>query len=208
MDELLMCKNELFKSLKRRGHLLQENNELKKVNNELMEEIERLEGELSDTTRLLDRTYSVGSNISDRTYSVGSELSDTTQGSEMELEELKVKFSLDESQPDYEENINLKITNKDTINDIKQNILQKISVNNLEVEQIVFLDKLGGVISGDNSNLFDLFKNGNVSVVVINKQHDFLSVSETKGGSYKRRKSKRKKSKRIKRKSKTRRRRR
>jgi len=204
-DELSKCKDELLKSLKRRGLLLKENNELKNVNNELMKLEREVKGELSDTTQLLDRTSSVGSNLSYRTSSVGSNLSYRTERDEKEHIvnlEVEVEISLKKS-PDYKVNIMLRVTNKDKINDIKQNILDKLSLKNLKnlkSEQIIIINNHSGeVIERDNLGLFDLFKNGNISIAVIDR--------EKKGGS-KKKKYKRKKSKRIKRKSKTRRRRR
>ena len=209
--DLIECENRVRNFMLRNGELRHENNELKDENKKLIDEIQRLE-ELNDAIQygdrtssvggeISDRTSSVGSNLSDRTLSFGSEISDTTGIDEEEhTVNLEVQISLDESSPDYKENINLRVTNKDKIDDIKQNILKKISLKNLIAEQIIIIDSHSGVVIKENNpNLLNLFKNGNVSVVVVDKQHDFLSESlDMKGGSYKRRKSKRRKSKRRK----------
>ena len=180
--------------------LLKENQRLKQMNDTMQHEdrTSSFDSDFSDTTQLArtssfgsDRTSSLGS---DRTSSFGSEISDTT-GIDEEVHncKLEVQFSLDEGTPDYKVNINLRVTNRDTINDIKQNILDNISLKDLNPEQIIIINSDSGeIINENNPNLFNLIKNGNVRVVVIDEQHDFLSEG---GGSYKRRKSKRRKSK-------------
>ena len=184
------------------------------VGRELSDRTSSFDSYITDRTssfdsEFTDRTFSGDSYITDRTFSGDSYITDRTfqedgiqKGEIKETDiNLEVTFSL-KDQEDYKTNIKLRITNKDTINDIKQNILQKISVEELNKEQIIIIDKTGRVINEDYPNLFDIFKNENVSVVVIDKQHDFLSKSsDQEGGSYikkkskKRRKSKKRKSK-------------
>lgn len=146
----------------------------------LEDQNQRLEDNFDSDTSQLGRISSVGSNLSDssdtsqigdRTFSVGS---DTSQMEEKKHTiNLEVEISLERS-PDYKVNIELRITNKDTINDIKQNILKQISLENLKAEQIIIINSHSReVIKWNNPNLFDLFTNGNISVIVIDKQQDF-----------------------------------